>query len=81
MREDSVAAWLKLTRARKLLEEQQDRVHRQRELIARLENKATDFTLLRSARESLRQLIKTQDAIMREVAAAQESADIRLREQ
>jgi hypothetical protein len=78
MGEGLAEARQKLGRARKLLEEQQRRIARQRELIAHLENEAANGALLRSARESLRQLIKAHEAILREAAAVQEVAEVRL---
>lgn len=78
--EDLATARRKLVRARELLREQQYRVDRQRELIARLETDTTNLVQRRSAQEALRQLIKTHEALLREVAAAQERAEVRLLE-
>lgn len=56
----------KVIRARKLLEEQQQRLNAQRELVAQLESKETDAPALRSARETLRQIIRAYEAMLRE---------------
>ena len=78
MRKDLVELGRKLARGRMLLRDQKHRIDRQRELIAHLESDSTNAALVRSERESLRLLIKAHDAILHEVAAAQERTDVRL---
>jgi hypothetical protein len=78
MSENLAEARRKLALLRRRLKGQQSRINRQQELIARLEAEPKDRALLLSARWSLRQLIKTHEAILREAAVAQQRTDVRL---
>jgi hypothetical protein len=81
MYEFEAAAERKIDKIRKLLVEQQFRIDRQRDWIAQLERTDPSSGSLRSAKELLREMIKTHEAILREVALAQNQADIRLRKE
>ena len=78
MREDFADA-RRLTWLRKLFRAQQERIERQRDLIARLESETPNVARLRAAREALRQMIESHDATLREAAAAQEGVDLHVR--
>jgi len=70
----------KLARVRELLVEQQKRIDDQREWIAQLEYETDGSpSLLRSARELLRDMVKTHEAILIEASAAQARIDGLLR--